>query len=107
MTDLTVKGGLLRVYRPWHSVLLEPIWGRGGVGGRATGFTSGPHGLLVHMTRASFMLLRSLGLKQRVRIYSEKNFQHRVRSTGNKTQGSLGFFDKGEKGSQCLSHLPV
>ena len=63
MTDLTVKGGLLRVYRPWHSVLLEPIWGRGGVGGRATGFTSGPHGLLVHMTRASFMLLRSLGLK--------------------------------------------
>lgn len=94
MTDLTVKGELLRVYRPWHSVLLEPIWGRGGVGGRATGFTSGPHGLLVHMTR-------------RVRIYSEKNFQHRVRSTGNKTQGSLDFFDKGEKGSQRLSHLPV
>ena len=61
MTDLTVKGELLRVYRPWHSVLLEPI--RGGVGGRATGFTSGPHGLLVHMKRASFMLLRSLRLK--------------------------------------------
>ena len=61
MTDLTVKGELLRVYRPWHSVLLEPI--RGGVDGRATGFTSGPHGLLVHMTRTSFMLLRSLGFK--------------------------------------------